>query len=248
MNISIFSCPRNGSTYISDSIKRVLKADNLDFAWQGEFFNVKQYDSQTIDLESRIREYIELNTNSNNNIFKIMSSQLPKDGYLEILDRLIHTSNSTNVFLYRSDTVDSVMSYLISRDSGIWENREHHNRGLNSITDYNCDKEKMKMIIKRYVSEVQKNLLAFDKFDFDYVIKYEELNGNPGIDFNSYVTSDYKFKGVSTKLTTKEHKYSILPVEEVLNTIETTCSKLNVPLYLDIPTTGLSNLNFLSKK
>ena len=166
-----------------------------------------------IDLNYTIKK----NIKNLNFLHKISSSYVLKFCPHHLVGgNISHLNNLHNktikVFLKRSDLEDQCLSFLFARETGLWYSN-YSNYNYSNFT-YNTD---LHLGYIKFLIQQEKELDNLSKkFNYDFLLKYEDLTGNPYIDFKKILnledTSIPKEEIQTTvKLLTKQEKINKMP-------------------------------------
>jgi hypothetical protein len=161
---------------------------------------------------------------------------------------LLTLPTSTTFLIYRQDLEDAVLSLIIANYSDIW-NAGPLPEDLDSSSIYTNIKINIGSRTEMIVPTIRKYLLDtyilyyywHNTIEWDYVIPYEDLSGDPIVDFQKYFDAPMESvppsivdRKTHRKLLTKEEKISKIEDYDVFRSIlDSELKKLNMPLFLD---------------
>lgn len=222
MKIIALSNPRSGTNYILECL-----AQKHSTLYLGEFLHenlqpesvVYNDSSKIITNYSNIKKETDLADSYNNsqrfsNILlntvtpwtaKVFTKHLKHSSFNSIFN-LFSRPDFHKVLIYRSDILDTALSYIIARKYNKWQ--AYKEEDLNYLNHVNIDcKEEEEFFTTFFLKAVNQfnYLKKLSKlFEWDEVYDYSKLTGNPQVDFNAEVASP------CIKLLTKEEKLAKL--------------------------------------
>jgi hypothetical protein len=141
-------------------------------------------------------------------------------------------------FLYRRDVEDMILSWLIAEESQVWNTK--FDKSINAKDRFytgisvDIDKEFLNNILEQIYDHYYNRS---KEYPWDLIICYEDLTGDPVVDFQPYF--DYPLAEITnswmpSKLLTKDEKISMIkdyPAFKKL--LLQKLNELNMPLFLD---------------
>jgi hypothetical protein len=169
---------------------------------------------------------------------------------------LLRLPTTSSFFVYRRDIEDNLLSLLIATHSDMWNSRhlalerspdinssrdiskkEIDNCYSDTIIDYNH--AEYVSILSNAIHQIFQTYYSwYPKICWDYTIAYEDLKGDPTVDFQKYfennlepIEDDTK---INRKLLSKEEKITKLNNYDMFRSIlDLELKKYNMPLFLD---------------
>jgi hypothetical protein len=196
----------------------ILTVNSKDPALRENFWNTVRVNRVTMD-------YIEQCTNPI--VAKVFPSQMnaiPHDRFWHFLNH--SGQNIRRVFLYRQDLEDRILSKFYAQETGIYKSWEGYDyTGVEF--DYNHDHWWM---IREYVEDQRQLFNIYDCCEWDSVIKYEDLTGDPVVDLQPMFDCPLQpLANNFQKLITKQEKMDRMRnYPEFKAVFDRICNELNV--------------------
>lgn len=250
MKILALSNPRNGTNYILESISQIY-----DTKYLGEFFhpdlkpNSVQYDrdtkqilncnfdkgsNNTYQLYDLINNNLDIVNNTTTDFtVKLFIKHLKNIPFRAFYD-LFSNEKFKKILIYRSDIEDSIYSYYIARKYKKWS--VYKKEELDYLEDIviDCKDPDFLLVYKKTFinSYLLKNISRL--FNWDYIVDYSKLTGNPNLDFDSIRGNKY-LSAPTFKLMNKETKLNkLINYSHIEAEIESFLKQNNFEKYIKI--------------
>ena len=251
MRLNLIASARSGSTYFQFFLRHILYAKYKDIKNYGEIFAPWKKDYVDMSFDDRLR----LHTHSAQpGIYKIFPIHFIEyennvnENWLNYIDSLYSSPDTYNIFLYRENILDQLLSYMLVtvnwgshiKDPSLTDKTEKQDISDRHLTN----------ICKNYIEVLQRSIEVYNRYNFDTVVKYEDFTGNPEVDFSSFIASDKLDKIITRsnytrKMNTFEHKKKIMPYEKIKEVFYGLAEEQGLDLNLPFESKGLSSLEFL---
>lgn len=206
MSYVMLSTPRVGSKYVLQSFSASTSGEYL-----GEVFeqgNIEEFDLP-YDSEWGL---------------KLHSYQCIELGQ-DKTDSIMNRPDVKRILLYRKDLVDKTLSRIIADHDDIWQVHDSDHLNPTSLIEFTTKVEKQILEVLR--QEIQLHQLS-KSYDWDYVFCYEDLTGDPEIDFKF----DIKSSNLPRKQYSKEQKYKrFKDPKGIITYIKTLAKSMNLNLF-----------------
>ena len=252
MHLNVICSIRTASTYLMKNLaflqKEKLGASNV--VLDGEIFNKNKIEHGDPDIEKRLEVYLKNNISPTFHLAKIVQANFIPGSFSKypgMVDKIVKAEGSVaNIFLYREDILDTLMSNLICLYTKI--NNTSDPNFKNSITSLDVpNQNKIEKQIQKFTDIMLTQVEIYNKYKFDAVLKYEDFTGNPSIDFGQFIDNKTTLKKLLNlkmpqKMFSLEHKKTLLPYEMIKERFETISKKKGLPEKLPFESTGLGSL------
>lgn len=232
MNVNVISLYRSGSSYLMFCLEKLLQARNPNYHPAVEFFEnstkkfppyiTKKHNPLPKTYEERLSLYKELSVDENGWIFKIFPHHMQS---MEDFDVIMKSENTYNIFLYRENLYDQLMSKILMNHTGISNTKLDH--PINTIQNLNIDISDIQTQSKVLAKHISTQRKIFETYEFDAVLRYEDFSGKPKVDFKEYLNGgEDRIERCHKKLFTYEFKKSILPFEDIKRILDIELDKV----------------------
>lgn len=243
------TAPRSGSSYWFVNYRRFLAQNTPDVAYLAECFHPAyqeedfKFDNNLLEVaskksnkkrnhnETRNQNRVTLDRmiNSRNSwVAKVFPTQLTAANQSKFWNYVNHSSDRLRrVFLYRRDLEDRVLSKFFADHTGMFKTNQVYD-----YTDITVDyTSNMWYLVREYILEQRDLFNMYDHCDWDHIVCYEDLIGDPVADMQNCFP-ERELQPLETnlkKLITKEDKINQLNnYKQFRETFLDICDRMNV--------------------